>query len=159
MRHHLALAVFCAAFSLVTPVLAAPTIATVASAGVTLGGTISDTATIAGGVSPTGTVTFMLFGPNDATCANAPTFTDVQVVTGNGSFPSSSVTPSMAGVYLWIARYNGDSNNNPVSGNCNDANETVTIAPATITWIGGTATGRRRPTGTWGGRRRMAMTS
>jgi autotransporter-associated beta strand protein len=112
-------------------VVAAPTIATVASATRTLGGTINDTVTIAGGSAPTGTVTFTAYGPNDATCA-IPVFSDVQVVTGNGSYPSASFLPTAAGVYGWIARYNGDVNNAAVSGNCNDANETVIINPALI---------------------------
>src|SRR6266404_4090892 len=73
-------------------VLAAPTIATMASASVTVGGAITDTATLAGGSSPTGTITFTLFGPNDATCASAPVFTSTVTVNGNGDYLSNPFT-------------------------------------------------------------------
>ncbi len=44
-------------------------IVTQASPSVTVGGQVTDTATLTGGTSPTGTLTFVLYGPDDATCA------------------------------------------------------------------------------------------
>ena len=115
-------------------VLAAPTIATTASASVTVGGAITDTATLAGGSSPTGTITFTLFGPNDATCANAPVFTSTVTVNGNGSYTSSSFTTASAGTYNWIATYNGDANNGAPTSACADPNESVVVtAPTPVT--------------------------
>jgi len=106
-----------------------PTIATQASASVTVGGTISDTATVSGGSSPTGTVTFVLYGPNDATCATA-IFTSANRPLSGGSATSANFTTTQAGTYRWIATYNGDANNNAVTGACNDANESVVVTPA-----------------------------
>ncbi len=113
-----------------------PTISTTASAPVVLGGQVSDTATLAGGNSPTGNINFELFGPDDATCASPAVFTNSKPVTGNGSYTSDAFTPAAAGTYRWIARYGGDDGNNPVSGACNDAGESVlvtTVGPVTPT--------------------------
>ena len=109
----------------------APTLSTNASSNVTLGGNVSDTATLAGGSSPGGDITFRLYGPGDASCSNTPVFTDTKPVNaGNGNYTSAAFTPTAIGTYRWIASYSGDSNNDPVSGACNDANESVTVAAA-----------------------------
>jgi hypothetical protein len=109
--------------------LATPTLITQASPGVTLGAAISDTATLSGGVAPTGTITFKLYGPNDATCTGVAIFTSVVPVNGNGSYPSTTFTPTLAGTYRWIATYSGDANNAAVATACNAVNEIVIIAP------------------------------
>ena len=114
-----------------TTIKASPTISTVASAAITIGGSVSDTATLAGGFNPTGTITFKLYGPNDTSCANPAVFTTTKPVNGNGSYTSATFTPTLVGTYRWIASYGGDANNNAVSGNCNDANESVVVSPAT----------------------------
>ena len=103
-----------------------PSISTQASADVTVGAGISDTATVTGGHSPTGTVTFVLYGPDDATCAT-PIFTSANRPLSGGSATSASFTTTMVGTYRWIATYNGDANNESVSGSCNDANESVVV--------------------------------
>src|SRR5450755_1723128 len=110
---------------------ATPGLTTQASANITLGGTISDTATLSGGVNPTGSITFTLFGPNDATCANPAIFTSTVPVSGNGAYPSGPFTPNAAGTYRWIASYSGDANNSPVANACNAANESVVVTQAT----------------------------
>jgi hypothetical protein len=110
-----------------TIVLGPPTITTQASGSVPVGGNISDTATLSNGITPTGTITFMLFGPDDATCGGAPVFTSTKDVTGNGSYISDSFTPTAAGTYRWVASYSGDVNNDPVNGACNDPNESVIV--------------------------------
>jgi len=96
-----------------------------------VGALIHDSATVTGGVNPTGTVTFSLFGPGDTTCST-------NLVSGAGfvNVPLSGVSATSAnfattqvGTYNWMATYNGDSNNNPVSSNCGD--EAVVISKAT----------------------------
>ena len=109
---------------------ATPAITTTPSAGGVVGISISDTATVSGGFNPTGTVTFNLFPPTDATCAGTPVFTSTNPLSGSpltatsGSFPTTA-----AGIYHWVAIYNGDTNNTTVSSDC--AAEPVTIAQAT----------------------------
>lgn len=119
-----------------------PTLVTEASPPVALGGTISDTATLAGGTAPTGTITFRVFGPDDATCANAPAFTYPAVtVNGNGAYaPAAGFVPTAAGTYRFIAAYSGDANNNAVSGACNDPNESVVVSPVPSLSVVKTAT-------------------
>jgi hypothetical protein len=105
-----------------------PTITTTASGTINLGGNVSDSAALAGGFSPTGSITFKLYGPNDATCGNAPVFTSAAIpVSGNATYNSGNFTPTLAGTYRWIASYSGDTNNNAVAGACNDANESVVV--------------------------------
>ena len=109
---------------------ATPSIATDASDDITIEGSISDTATVSGGHSPTGTVTFKLYGPDDATCAQDAIFTSANRPLSGGSASSAAFTPTAVGTYRWIATYNGDANNAAVSGDCNDANENVDVLPA-----------------------------
>ena len=109
-----------------------PAVAANASAGVAFGGSIHDTATITGGLSPTGTVTFRAYGPGDASCSLAPAFTGTKPLSGGPSI-SSDFTPAAAGVYRWIAVYNGDINNAPSATACDSAGQTVTIAKASQT--------------------------
>jgi hypothetical protein len=101
---------------------------------VTIGAAISDSATLTGGVSPTGTITFNLYGPNDATCTGAVLYTTTATVNGNATYGPVSFTPTAVGTYRWIASYGGDTNNNAVSGACNDTgeNDVVGRAPTTI---------------------------
>ena len=114
-----------------TTIKDSPTISTDASANITIGGSVSDTATLAGGFNPTGTITFRLFGPNDATCTNPSVFTTTKAVNGNGAYTSAAFTPTLVGTYRWVASYDGDANNNGVSGACNDTDESVVVSPAT----------------------------
>jgi hypothetical protein len=107
-----------------------PALSTVASATTAAGQPISDAANLSGGSSPTGNLTFRLYGPNDSTCT-AVIFTSVQAVAGNGAYSSSAFTTALIGTYRWIATYSGDANNNPVSGVCNEPNETVVVSKAT----------------------------
>jgi len=108
-----------------------PSITTQASAAVTIGATITDTATVSGGNSPTGTVSFALYGPADPNCLAAPIFTSADRPLSGGTATSAAYTTDAVGTYHWIATYNGDSNNNAVSGACGDANESVVVSPTT----------------------------
>ncbi|HEX2046982.1 MAG TPA: hypothetical protein VHF27_04400 [Acidimicrobiales bacterium] len=104
-------------------------LATVASPSVPAGGIIFDTATLAGGFNPTGTITFNLYGPNNPNCTGTPIFTSVVQVNGNGSYPSTSFTPTQPGTYQWVASYSGDANNAPATTACNDPLEQVVVTP------------------------------
>ena len=111
----------------------AVTLTTTASPTVVIGGSVSDSVNVGSGFNPTGSVTFSLYGPNDATCGNAPIFTDTKTVSGDGTYNSASFTPATAGTYRWIVTYSGDTNNFAGSGSCNDANESVVVSKATPT--------------------------
>ena len=111
-----------------------PSFSTTASATTVAGGSLTDTASLTNGTNPTGSITFTLYGPNDATCANTPAFTTSVTVSGNGNYVSSpAFTPTLVGTYRWIASYSGDTNNVAVSGACNDANESTLVNPDTPT--------------------------
>ena len=116
---------------------ATPFINTVASPGGALGATtLTDTAVLSGRQFPTdGTVTFRLYGPDDDTCAGTPVFVDANrpypTSPANGAqLVSAPYTPTSVGTYRWVATYNGDTNNAPVTGVCGDPAETVDVAPA-----------------------------
>ncbi|HSH37696.1 MAG TPA: Ig-like domain repeat protein, partial [Chthoniobacterales bacterium] len=108
----------------------APALSTQASASVSFGQSVADSATLFGGSAPTGSIAFNLYGPENATCGGSPVFTSTVPVNGNGVYFSTSFTPGAAGTYRWIASYSGDINNAPVSGACNDANQTTVVTPA-----------------------------
>ena len=104
-------------------------IVTQASPSVTVGGQLTDTATLTGGTSPTGTVTFVLYGPDDATCSAPPAFTSAKTVTGTGSYTSDPFTTAAPGTYRWRATYSGDADNAGSATGCNDPAETVIVTP------------------------------
>jgi hypothetical protein len=112
---------------------AIPTLSTTASGDVTYGGgAVSDSATLAGGLDPTRTVSFALYGPADPNCVDTPVYTySAAGVSGDGSYPSGSFTPTAAGTYQWLASYSGDTNNAPVTAACGATGETVTVGQAT----------------------------
>ncbi len=94
-------------------------------ASATVGASIADKATVSGGDNPTGTVTFKLYSNSSGT--GTPLFTDTETLSG-GTATSKSYTATAVGTDYWVATYNGDSNNNPVSSGT--ASEPVTITPA-----------------------------
>ncbi len=117
---------------------ASPTLATTAAPNLVLGaGTVADNVTVSGRVSPQqgATVDFRVYGPNDATCSGAPVFESLNLPypVAGGPVVSAPFTPTSAGLYRWIASYSGDANNNPVSGACNDTNESTVVTPAAPT--------------------------
>ena len=89
-----------------------------------IGNSISDTATITPS-NATGTVTFKVYGPGDATCANAPVATLGPITVVNGSASSGPFTPTAVGTYRWIAFYDSDDEAHfaDSAGKCNDPNE------------------------------------
>jgi hypothetical protein len=112
---------------------ARPSITTSATPMANLGEPISDTATLGNAAGPpaaTGTIRFMVFGPNNPTCAPPAAFTSAVPVNGNGTYQSGPFTPTQPGIYQYVAAYSGDANYAPVATACNDPNETSTVTPA-----------------------------
>ncbi len=107
-----------------------PNITTVASPGVSLGGSVTDVATVASGTAPTGTITFNLYGPDDSECSNAPVFTSMTAVSGDGQYGSGPFTPAAPGTYRFVASYSGDALNGAVTTGCDDESENVVVGPA-----------------------------
>ncbi len=120
---------------------AQPAITTDASAAIELGaGSLTDVATVTGLVNPitvenpntpgadVGTVTFVLYGPDDGTCAtpiltraDRPLALNQAGTQGTADSGEGHTPPGRE--YRWIASYSGDANNAPVSGACGDADE------------------------------------
>ena len=86
---------------------------------------VKDTATLSGVTGDaTGTINFNLY--EGASCENLVFSDDVEVdVEIDGLVYMSDIFEVIdAGEYSWIADYTGDAKNDPVSGECGDANET-----------------------------------
>jgi hypothetical protein len=111
---------------------ATPSLTTTSSVTVQVGGTINDVAHLSGSFNATGAITFDLYGPNDASCATSiATLSATPATAGDGDYTSTNFTTTTAGTYRWIAHFAGDVNNQPADTACNDANESVVVAPAT----------------------------
>jgi LPXTG-motif cell wall-anchored protein len=118
----------------VTVLRATPTISTIASPTIKIGGQLVDSILVSGLVNPQpgATVDARLYGPNDATCSGLAVFESVVAYpVGGGPVTSAPFTPTLAGAYRWVASYSGDANNSPVTGACNDVNESATVTQAT----------------------------
>lgn len=72
-----------------------------------------------------GTLGFVLYGPNDPTCASTPQIVSSQSLDGDGVVASAAVTPAAAGTYQWVASFSGDAQNPPRSTACGAAPLTV----------------------------------
>ncbi len=106
-----------------------------------VGQAIHDTAHLSGGTAPlTGTITFNVYGPNDATCSTPIAVPPAIPVNGAGNYQSGNYTPTAAGAYRWIARYSGDANNQAMTTQCNDPNETTTVTSTLTPTLTTTAT-------------------
>jgi len=99
-------------------------------ASATVGSVIADQATVSGGDSPTGTVTFRLF--DNPTGTGSPLFTSTKTLTA-GSATSSGYTTATPGTDYWIATYNGDANNPPLSSGVADEPVAIKAQPSVST--------------------------
>ncbi|HWI05338.1 MAG TPA: hypothetical protein VNT52_16155, partial [Acidimicrobiales bacterium] len=106
--------------------------------------TTTDTATFApappstdAGVPPTGRLTFILYGPDDFTCAGLSVAERSMPLDGYGSYTSLAPAPvTQPGTYTWVATYSGDANYHGVSTACLDPTETFTVRiPTTISTV------------------------
>ena len=119
----------------VTPAFAASSISTNASGNITLGsGTLTDTASVSGLVDPQlgATIEFRLYGPNDATCATA-IFTAAGIpypVAGWTRSPHRPSPPPRPAPTAGEPSTPATPTTPPVSGACNDPNETSVVNPA-----------------------------
>jgi uncharacterized repeat protein (TIGR01451 family)/choice-of-anchor A domain-containing protein len=95
----------------------------------TVGSSIADKTTVTGGFHPTGTVTFTLY--NNPNGAGTPLFTDTEALSG-GMATSAGYTATATGTDYWVATYNGDSNNSPVSSGTADEPVVITAATPSI---------------------------
>jgi hypothetical protein len=115
----------------ITP--ATPTISTTQQPpSATVGSSIADTATVSGGFNPTGTVTFNLYNNPNAT--GTPLFTDTESLVSGGA-TNSGYTATAAGTDYWVATYNGDSNNTPVTSGTSSEPVAITITPSALCLI------------------------
>jgi uncharacterized repeat protein (TIGR01451 family)/LPXTG-motif cell wall-anchored protein len=101
--------------------------------------TLGDTAQLSGYVGSVSgeTVTFKLYGPYAAgvtpTCAGDPVHTTTGSLNASGQATTSATyEPTQAGTYVWVASYPGDTLNDPIAGQCSDANESATIVGAQV---------------------------
>ncbi len=119
--------------NMVTVLPATASLTTTASGGVAVGGAVTDTANVTGLVTPSagGTFTFRLYGPaSGATCAGEPLFTSTvpaQLSGSTATATSGAFTTTMPGTHRWVATYDGDAHNLPISGACGDAGESVEV--------------------------------
>ncbi len=97
---------------------------------VALGEPVGDAAVLANGADPTGELAFDLYGPDDDTCSGEPAATITSPVDETGAATSPTTVPDAPGTYRFVARYEGDEDNLPISGACNDPNETVVVTAA-----------------------------
>ena len=106
-----------------------------------LGSSIKDTATVTGApvpaAEPTGTVSFTAFGPERLHLCRPRLLLQRPQARWPADLrrpppPATSSRPRSA-TYRWVATYNGDANYDPVTGSCNDANETSVVDPAVAT--------------------------
>ena len=78
-----------------------------------VGASIADKATVTGGYNPTGTVTFNALQqprrPPARRCSPTPRRSSA------ASPPRPATPPTATGTYYWVATYNGDTNNSPVT--------------------------------------------
>ena len=117
---------------------ATPELETNATASAIVGEDIKDVATLSGLVSPTGDgeVTFDIYKGEDCSGQVLETLNATPPsVEEDGDYTSEDfdTTSSGAGEYHWIAHFNGDDNNEAVSGKCSDENETTEVEKATPT--------------------------
>ena len=119
--------------NIVTVLPATASLATTASPSVAVGGSVTDAATVTGLIDPAAgaTFTFRLYGPaSGPACTGTPVFTSTvpaQLSGTTATATSAPFTTTTPGTHRWVASYDGDARNLPISGTCGDAGETVEV--------------------------------
>ena len=73
---------------------ASPTLSTTPSSGGLVAVVVlNDSGTLAGGTSPSGAITFNLYDPSHSDCTGTPAYTQVVIVSGNGTYSTDNSTP------------------------------------------------------------------
>jgi hypothetical protein len=131
---------------------ASPTLRTTASpSAVTLPApiptTLSDSAVLSEGYFPTGSIVFTLTGPGGFV------FSHTDTVSGNGTYTASTTLPTtgtVAGTYIWTARYGGDANNSGANDQGGPTEQTAvgTASPSLVTTASPNVTLPAGPPGT-----------
>jgi uncharacterized repeat protein (TIGR01451 family) len=104
---------------------------------------LNDSAVLSNGTAPFGTITFYLFlpgvTPNDPTNPTNFAYTNVVAVSGNGTYSTATqgdnpggFTPTLAGIYQWVAHYTGDGTIPPTTTNFGDEPHVVDPAEPSI---------------------------
>jgi SdrD B-like domain len=87
-----------------------------------VGATFKDKAKLSGafGTSVGGSIIWVLY--DNSKCGGTPVASDGPVtVDGNGEYTTpNGASPTLSGMYYWVATYSGDANNNGVSSGCAD---------------------------------------
>lgn len=116
-----------------------------------VGDPVRDRAVLSGSTTGAGgTVTYVLYGPNDATCTTTAGTGASATAAGPGTYDSGalSTTGLQPGTYRWVASYQGDLRNAPSATGCADAAQVLTLvangfsATALKFTNGGTTAGR-----------------
>ena len=102
---------------------ATPTISTLATSSGVINEAFYDVATVSGGDSPSGDVSFEVYLDS---CDTTPISVGTSSLDG-ATATSPMYVPETAGTVYWVATYNGDDNNNEVSGTCGDEGETSIV--------------------------------
>lgn len=88
-----------------------------------IGGRIWDSAILSGGTSPTGYIYFVLYDPT-----NSLVYSEAVAVSGNGTYSTSvGYSPTISGVYTWVATYSGDVGNPSIQTYIDEPQEKVTV--------------------------------
>ncbi len=100
-----------------------------------VGTAISDQAEVTGGYLPGAggaTVTFNLY--SSSTCTGSPILTSTGQLSSAGTATSSSFEPQLAGVtYYWQDTYNGNPDNQPLTGSCGEPVAIQQVTPQITT--------------------------
>lgn len=108
--------------------MASPTITTalMPSSSIVVGTPVHDTSALSGGYNPSGAIEYQLFSGSSCDSVDLMTNNTVAIGVGNINIPSSTSVTLTAGTYSWDAIYNGDSNNNGATSQC----EPLTVSMA-----------------------------
>jgi hypothetical protein len=113
---------------LVTAAPVSPTLTVSASPRAIVGEQIRATVVLSAPGNPTGTITFLLYGPNDATCSGGA-IASTTAVMGSGSYVSAPYTATVAGVYRFVATYSGDASFGSAASACTEPDAAVAVEP------------------------------